>query len=120
MRDASLDSLLELDGQTIVVDEQRFRFVRFDVKLVEPTKGRPHGIKYNLTLHDKYNERLLGFDNAHSVRQPKHGYKGRIVVEHDHHHRNPSDRGTPYVFKNAGQLLADFWVAVNGFLENNP
>jgi len=78
VRDTHLDFLLELDGETIVVDEKHYRFARFDIKRVEPTKGRPHGIKYSLTLHDKYNERLLGFDNAHFVRQPKRGYKGQV------------------------------------------
>ncbi len=30
----------------------------------------PHGIRYALTLHDRYGTRLLGFDNAHAVKPP--------------------------------------------------
>jgi hypothetical protein len=31
---------------------------------VEPDEHVPHGIRYALTLHDRYGTRLLGYDNA--------------------------------------------------------
>jgi hypothetical protein len=43
-RDASLDTLLDLDGQVLVLDEKGGYWVKFDVKRVMPTKERPHGL----------------------------------------------------------------------------
>lgn len=31
----------------------------------------PHGIKYSLTLHDRRNHRVIGYDNAHSFKSLK-------------------------------------------------
>jgi hypothetical protein len=67
-RDASLDTLLDLDGQVLVLDERGGYWVKFEVKRVMPTK-EPHGLDYSMTLHGNGNERLVGFDNAHLVRQ---------------------------------------------------
>jgi hypothetical protein len=50
-RDASLDTLLDLDGQVLVLDEKAGYWVKFDVKRVLPTKERPHGLDYSITLH---------------------------------------------------------------------
>jgi hypothetical protein len=85
---------------------------------VEPTPERPHGIRYNLTLHDNHNRRILGFDNAHAVKPKKRSkYRGRIVV-YDHLHETPNDAGTPYAFLSAEQLLQDFFRRVNQVLGN--
>jgi len=35
------------------------------------SRHAPHGIRYSLTLHDKYGARVLGYDNAHAVKPPK-------------------------------------------------
>lgn len=67
VRDHSLDTLLLLDGDTFVV-EGNF-WVKFEVKQVPVTPEKPHGLDYSLTLHDGDGKRLLGFDNAHSVRE---------------------------------------------------
>jgi hypothetical protein len=67
-RDASLDTLLDLDGQVLVLDERAGYWVRFDVKMTVVSKERPHGLDYSITLHGNDNERLVGFDNAHAVR----------------------------------------------------
>lgn len=32
---------------------------------IESSEHVPHGIRYNLTLHNNYNKRIMGFDNAH-------------------------------------------------------
>ncbi len=77
-----------------------------------------HGIRYNLTLHDKYNKRILGFDNAHAVKhKKKKRYQGRII-EYDHTHETAWDKGTPYEFVNAEQLLQDFFNRLNQVLDN--
>ena len=58
-RDASLDTLLDLDGQVLVLDERGGYWVKFEVKRVMPTKERPHGLDYSITLHGNDNERLV-------------------------------------------------------------
>ncbi len=65
--DPSLDTLLLLDGETFVV-EKNF-WVKFEVKRVSSLAEKPHGLDYSLTLHDGHGERLLGFDNAHPIRE---------------------------------------------------
>ena len=79
--------------------------------VIEPDEARPHGIRYELTLHDAGNRRILGFDNAHAVQRPG----GRFVEQpraYDHRHRGPKDAGMPYPYVSAGELVADFWQAV--------
>jgi hypothetical protein len=42
------------------------------------TRERRHGLRYSLTLHGPGGDRLVGFDNAHSVPASKSlGGKGR-------------------------------------------
>lgn len=114
-RDASLEVLLELDG-TEYTEENGFWY-RIQAWPVEPTPERPHGIRYNLTLHDNRNRRRLGFDYAHAINARKGGkYSGRIV-EYDHIHESPNDAGRPYEFVNAEQLLSDFFARVNEILD---
>lgn len=69
------DALLDLNGEIIAIND--YTFVKFDVQRVEVTPYRPHGIKYSLTLHDKHGQRLIGFDNAHAIKQPKKGFAGK-------------------------------------------
>jgi Family of unknown function (DUF6516) len=63
--DHSLDNLLALDSAIIVLE--RDYWVKFEAKEIKQSEGRPHGIKYSLTLHNKYGERIIGFDNAHKI-----------------------------------------------------
>ena len=119
-RDNGLDLLLELELNGTEYTEENGYWYRFEAWLVEKTPARPHGIRYNLTLHDNYNKRILGFDNAHAVKgDKKHTgkYQGRIV-EYDHMHKHHLDKGTPYSFKNAEQLVQDFFQEINRILEN--
>jgi hypothetical protein len=113
-RDPGLDTLLDLDGQVLVVDPAGKHWVRFRVKRIEPTADRPHGLDYSLTLHDENNQRLVGFDNAHPV-APTRGPAGRTQRGRDHRHRLRTIR--PYDYKDAGTLLADFWAEVDAVLE---
>ena len=112
-RDPSLDTLLDLDGQVLMVDAKGNHWVRFVVKRVLPTTERPHGINYSLTLHGPDGQRLVGFDNAHAV-QPTSGPSGRRRRRHDHRHRRGAVR--PYVYEDAATLLADFWREVDAVL----
>ena len=66
-RDPGLDTLLDLHGQTLFVDEMG-HWLKFVVVRAEVTAERPHGLSYSLTLHAPDGARLVGFDNAHAVR----------------------------------------------------
>jgi len=110
-KDAELQTLLDLNG--IVFWLKPGCWVKFNVKTVEPSKHIPHGIKYSLTLHDRYNRRILGFDNAHAFKKKARSRKkftGRIA-KWDHIHK--LDEMMPYEFDSASQLLSDFWNAVD-------
>jgi hypothetical protein len=48
-RDASLDALLDLDGQVLVIDPDSRHWVRFVVHRVEVNEVKPHGLDYSLT-----------------------------------------------------------------------
>ena len=112
-RDPCLDALLDLDGQVLVVDERGEHWVEFKVRQVPATQERPHGLDYSLTLHGKNNERLVGFDNAHRVRQTG-GPGGKGPTAADHKHRLRTIR--PYEYRDAASLLEDFWVEVDAVL----
>ncbi|AOV18343.1 hypothetical protein BJI67_01430 [Acidihalobacter aeolianus] len=115
-RDYGLDTLLGLD-QVIIAQDCGY-WVKFEVSLVEVTNERPHGIKYSLTLHDRYSKRVMGYDNAHAVRLPrKHKYAGQRARPHDHKHQHSLDKGVPYEFQDADQLLVDFWSDVDRVLK---
>jgi uncharacterized protein DUF6516 len=79
--DPSLDTLLDLDGQILVVDSEGGHWVRFVVTRVSVSPEKPHGLDYSLTLHRPDGERLVGFDNAHPVA------KQQFEEPQDHRHR---------------------------------
>jgi hypothetical protein len=104
----SIENLLLLDG-SILVQECGY-WIKIEARLVNPTKAVPHGIRYALTLHGRGGQRILGYDNAHAVKPPKKfKYAGQIFCW-DHKHQHVSDKGVPYHFKSADQLLADFFA----------
>jgi len=108
-RDYGLESLLDMDGFTHVLDSNNWWKIK--VTRTEVTKERPHGISYSLTLHNKHNTRIFGMDNAHIPSKRHKGYYGR-VVEYDHVHKDEDDKGSPYTFVSAEQLLTDFFSRV--------
>jgi hypothetical protein len=114
--DKGLDYLLDLDGEILAQDKGCW--IKIEArKLDEPTRECPHGVRYSLTLHDRYGRRLLGFDNAHPVKTRKRGrFSGRRIA-YDHKHVNPGDKGVPYVFESAELLVADFFAAVDEVLK---
>lgn len=103
--DYTLKSLLELDGIRFIVDEQLGLWVKFEVNSIKQTKERPSGIKYSVSLHNRFNDRILGFDNAHPIE-----YKKNLKKQtYDHWHANYFDEIKPYYCENAAKLLEDFW-----------
>jgi len=115
MKDSGLETLLALDGTEYT--EENGYWYKIEAFLVESTRERPHGIRYCLTLHDNYNQRILGFDNAHGIKVKEGGrYSGRII-KYDHVHTSINDKGTPYEFDGAEQLLKDFFQEVNAILQ---
>jgi hypothetical protein len=107
LRDPTLDSLLELDGQVLVIDERGY-WVRFVVNSVPPIDRKPHGLDYPLTLHAPDGHRLIGIDNAHQVPGARH-------VELDHRHG--LRRVSRYDYRDAATLIADFWAAVEAAMK---
>src|SRR3989338_4369566 len=96
-----LESLLDLDGLRYLIDEYLGLWVKLDAKRVVPSLHRPQGIKYSFSLHNKENQRLMGFDNAHAIET-----KYKI---YDHWHQHAKDEGQYYAFTTPAQLIEDFW-----------
>lgn len=108
----ALDTLLDLNGEIFMLDGGYW--VKFETKEVFPSLSIPHGIRYSLTLHDKNNVRVIGFDNANAIKsKSRKRFSGRKVTwDHKHH----MEKVKPYEFESAGQLLDDFWKAVDEYL----
>lgn len=106
-RDPCSDTLLDLDGQVIVVNDEGYHY-RFRVKVVPASPEKPHGLDYSLTLHDPSGERLAGFDNSHPVEKQKLG------EPQDHKHRLKTVR--PYDYQDAGSLVTDFFALAESVL----
>ena len=113
--DPGLGTLLDLNGE--ILDQGNGYWVEVHAWTVEPTKDVPHGLRYALTLHDQSGTRILGFDNGHAAKKPKRfRYVGR-KLPYDHRHRHASDKGVPYGFRDAHQLLKDFFEEVDRVLK---
>ena len=112
-RDFGLEVLLSLDEEVFPMDNGYW--TKFEVKKIPPNAHIPHGIKYSLTLHDRHNRRVIGYDNAHAVKSKRKQFGGsRIVWDHKHE----KEVVKPYEFEDAGQLIEDFWKDVNKILES--
>ncbi len=112
--DRSFDTLLELNGQKMAIDEEARYWVEFRVTQVPPSPTRPHGLDYALTLYDReQGERLVGFDDAHAVASAR-GQGRKKRREHDHTHRLRTIQ--PYEYQDAATLVGDFWQAVDSVL----
>jgi len=110
-RGAGLETLLELDGS--VLEQEDGFWIKVEVRAVDASMHIPHGIRYSLTLHDRYGTRVLGYDNAHAVKLPrKFKFAGRRLP-YDHRHRTSSDTGVPYLFESPQRLLEDFFAEVD-------
>ncbi len=76
----------------------------FRITEVKATEGRPHGIKYSLTLHATDGTRLLGFDNSHGIPRAQ-------AYDHRHRFRRTADL-VSYCFQGADELICDFFASV--------
>ena len=112
--DLGLETLLELDGS--VLEQEGGYWIKIEAWQVEPTKDIPHGIRYTLTLHAPSGKRILGYDNAHAVKAKRSKFSGQRLP-FDHKHRSVTDKGVPYEFKDANQLLQDFFNEVDAVLK---
>lgn len=114
-RDDGLDTLLDLDGH--LIDQGDGYWVKIEVRrLSRITKERPHGIRYSLTLHGPDGQRIIGYDNAHAIIPIKGNEYAGDRTFYDHRHRAIDDRGSPYQFSDAYQLLRDFFEDVDRVL----
>lgn len=110
--DSGLETLLLLNGEVFPMDNGFW--TKIEAYRTAPNTHVPHGIRYSLTLHDRHNVRILGYDNAHGIKpqRKKFGAK-REVWDHKHERKIVE----PYEFESAGQLLEDFWQDVNRMLD---
>lgn len=110
--DYELQTLLSFNNLVYYMKEGRY-WVKFDVYKVTPTKHVPHGIRYSITLHDRNNTRIIGYDNAHNCLPKSKSYKAQKVTW-DHIHKR--EKVEAYEFDSASQLIEDFWETVNQFI----
>lgn len=116
MKDSpGLETLLDLDGS--VFDQDHGYWIKIEAHRVTVSADIPHGIRYSLTLHEPYGKRILGYDNAHGVKPPKKFKHAGRRFPFDHKHRHVSDKGMPYEFGSAYQLLEDFFRDVDHVLQ---
>lgn len=109
----TLEFLLAFDGRRHWYEGGYW--LKFEIKRVAKSEGRPHGLSYSFTLHAPDGTRLVGFDNAHSVSPEGSRFKKRARSA-DHWHRTESDPGRPYAFKDAEKLIDDFFNEVERVL----
>ena len=109
----TLEFLLAFDGRVHWLEQGYW--LKFQIRRVEPTAERPHGLRYAFTLHGPEGGRLVGFDNAHGVPAAGSHFKERPAAA-DHWHRTETDEGRPYAFVSAEQLVADFFAEVRRVL----
>ena len=106
--DIGLETLLDLDGS--ILEQEGGYWMKIEARRVPVSEYLWHGVRYSLTLHDKYGTRVLGYDNAHAVKPPKKFKFAGQRLPYDHRHRTSSDKGVPYTFETAYRLLEDFFA----------
>jgi hypothetical protein len=113
--DPGISTLLDLNGQ--LLDQGDGYWIKIEAWLVEVSTHIPHGVRYTLTLHEPYGKRILGYNNAHAVKPPKRLKFAGHRLTYDHKHRHIRDKGVPYEFRDAFQLLTDFFQEVDRVLK---
>ena len=106
-----------MDLHNQVIDQGDGYWVKIEAWTVSISPDIPHGIRYSLTLHEPYGDRILGYDNAHAVTLPKKFKYAGVRLPYDHRHLYKNDQGVPYEFDNAYQLLSDFFEEVDRVLK---
>lgn len=110
-KDPGLTHLLELDGAIESQTDSGY-WTKIEVRRVKISLARPFGLKYSLTLHAPGGERLIGFDNAHSVASA-----GKAQRAWDHFHRGTFEQPVPYEYRGADRLWFDFLDEVKRVLK---
>ncbi len=103
-----LETLLDLHDS--ILEQEGGFWIKIEAWQAPASNQVRHGIRYSLTLHDRFGTRVLGYDNAHAVKPPKKFKFAGRQWPYDHRHRTASDKGTPYAFESAQQLLEDFFA----------
>lgn len=115
--DVGISTLIDLHGQ--VLDQGNGYWIKIEAWQVPASKSVPHGVRYSLTLHEPYGKRVLGYDNSHAVKPSKRlNFLGRRLT-YDHKHMHVSDKGVPYEFLDAHQLLSDFFQEADRVMKGN-
>lgn len=107
--DETLQTLLELNGEEYNLNGGYW--TKIEAFRVPVSEHQPYGIRYCLTLHDRLNNRILGFDNKHQVKTKKNGIFRARITRWDHMHK--FTQMLPYEYRSASQLITDFWREVN-------
>ena len=106
-----LEILLELNGEIFPMDNGYW--TKIEARESVANEHIPHGIKYSLTLYNRSNIRVLGYDNAHGIKPKRKKYGAKRVVWDHKHERKIVE---PYEFESPAQLLEDFWENVERML----
>lgn len=115
LSDDELELLLSLESARFEMAPRVV--VEFSARRTAVTPERPHGISYALMLRPKTGgPPWVRFDNAHRVETRGVRYGTRRAT-HEHWHRTAKDRGRPYEFTTAIQLLDDFWREIKRTLD---
>ena len=113
MQSDQIRTLLDLHGS--IIDQSDGYWIKVEAWEVLASSEIPHGVRYSLTLHAPSGKRILGYDNAHAIKPKRKNFAGRRLP-FDHVHRHVGDLGVPYEFKNAYELLSDFFKEVDSIL----
>ncbi len=105
-----------LDLHDLIIDQENGYWIKIEAWEVPVNRDIPHGVRYTLTLHAPSGKRILGYDNAHAVKVKGRKFSGQRLA-FDHIHRHVADKGVPYAFKDAHQLLSDFFAEVDSVLK---
>lgn len=85
--DPGLEALLDLNGEVFPMDNGFW--TKLEAWKVEPSEQIPHGVRYSLTLHDKYNKRIIGYDNAHAIKPKRNNFLAKKKTwDHKHNMEN--------------------------------
>lgn len=112
-QDPGRERLLELNGRIQSQTGSGF-WIKIEVHRVKLSAARPFGLKYSLTLHSPTGERLIGFDNAHSIKVER---KSTARLAWDHSHSRALDEPIAYEYVGADRLMDDFFNEVRRVLE---
>lgn len=116
-KDPGLSTLLDLHES--VLEQEDGYWIKIEAWPVAVTDQVPSGVRYSLTLHNRHGTRVLGYDNAHAVRPPKKFKFAGQRLPYDHKHRTSHDKGVPYQFQTAQQLLEDFFSEVDKVIKES-